>query len=191
MPPRRQTNPGDNSNPNMAQILHLLQQQTAMLAQQQNQPPPPPELVPVVFKAFQSVKPPEFKGTTNPIEARNWLKEMEKAFALVKVGDEQKTEYASYFLKAEANDWWESMKMLEEEGIITWQRFTELFLEKYLPRYLQDQMEVKFLELKQEGMTAEYESKFTELSQFFPEYVDSEAKKAKKVSAWPKAMDQK
>lgn len=106
MPPRRQTNIDDSSNPNIAQILHLLQQQTAMLAQhQQNPPPPPPKPVPVAFKAFQSVKPPEFKGTANPIEARGWLKEIERAFSLVKVEENQKTEYASYFLKAEANDW--------------------------------------------------------------------------------------
>ena len=27
------------------------------------------------FKAFQSLRPPEFKGTADPVEARSWLKE--------------------------------------------------------------------------------------------------------------------
>ena len=181
MPPRKQNTQQETTDPTMAQILQLLQQQTAILAQQQQDAVQLPEPTPVTFKAFQSVHPPEFKGTVNPIEARAWLKEIEKAFTLVRVGEDQKTNFASYFLKAEANDWWDSVKTLENEEIITWERFTELFLEKYLPKYLQDQMEIKFLELKQEDMTvAEYEMKFTELSKFVPEYVDTEPKKAKR-----------
>ncbi|KAL8148236.1 hypothetical protein AgCh_005552 [Apium graveolens] len=38
----------------------------------------------VSFKSFQAVKPPEFKGEVDPIAARIWLKEMEKAFVLTK-----------------------------------------------------------------------------------------------------------
>ena len=61
------------------------------------------------------------------------------------------------------------------------ERFTELFLEKYFPRYMQNQMELKFFELKQENLTvAEYETKFTELARFVPEYVNTEEKKAKR-----------
>ena len=38
------------------------------------------------------------------------------------------------------------MKALENIGVITWERFTELFLEKYFPDYMQNQMELKFFE---------------------------------------------
>ena len=49
-----------------------------------------------------------------------------------------------------------------------------MFLDKYFPRYMQTQMETKFFELKQDNMTVgEYEKKFTELSRFMGEYVDS------------------
>ncbi|XP_074336234.1 uncharacterized protein LOC141673388 [Apium graveolens] len=41
---------------------------------------------------------------------------MEKAFTLIQVSDDSKTHYASYFLKGEANYWWESTRALEEEG---------------------------------------------------------------------------
>ena len=42
-------------------------------------------------------------------------------------------------------------------------------------------MELKFFELKQENLTvAEYETKFTELARFVPEYVNTEEKKAKR-----------
>ena len=52
-------------------------------------------------------------------------------------------------------------------------------MEKYFPRYMQSQMELKFFELKQESTSVdEYERKFTELTRFVPEYVDTEEKKA-------------
>ncbi|KAL8133754.1 hypothetical protein AgCh_008990 [Apium graveolens] len=42
-------------------------------------------------------------------------------------------------------------------------------------------MEIRFLELKQDKMTvAEYEAKFTELSRFVPEFVNTEEKKARR-----------
>ncbi|KAL8102858.1 hypothetical protein AgCh_027400 [Apium graveolens] len=64
---------------------------------------------------------------------------------------------------------------------LTWEKFTEMFLEKYFPSYMQDQLEMKFLDLRQEDMSvAEYEVKFSELSRFGPEYVNTEAKKAKR-----------
>lgn len=118
----------DQEDPTMTQILRLLQLQTAAL----NQQPQAPRVG--SFKAFQSLHPPEFRGTTDPIKAKSWIKEMEKAFALTEVGENKKTEYASFYLKDEANFWWESSKTLEGNGVITWERFTELFLEKYLPQ---------------------------------------------------------
>ncbi|WOH00701.1 hypothetical protein DCAR_0520075 [Daucus carota subsp. sativus] len=160
------------------QMMELLRTQAAAFAAQQPQQPIEPV---VTFKMFQSMHPPEFKGTADPIEARNWLKEIEKAFELVRVGNEQKTGFVSYFLKGEANYWWDSRKVVEGTGTVTWERFTELFLEKYFPTYMQDQMEVKFLELKHGNMSvADYEAKFTELSRFVPDYVDTEGKRAKR-----------
>ena len=133
------------------------------------------------FKAFQSLRPPEFKGTADPVEARAWLKEMEKSFEILQIADDQKTVFATYMLKGEANFWWESKKNLEGEGIITWERFSKLFLDKYFPKYMEGQMELKFLELKQNNLSvAEYEAKFTELSRFVPEFVNTEEKRARR-----------
>ena len=44
---------------------------------------------------------------------------------------EQKTIFAAYMLKGEANLCWESKKNLEEEDLVTWERFSKLFLDKY------------------------------------------------------------
>ncbi|KAK1403348.1 CCHC-type domain-containing protein [Heracleum sosnowskyi] len=208
MPPRRNTRansstdqegqqntpPMGHLDPVVIKILNTLTQQTTALAQQQqqiqqqqhqqqqHQQQQHQQVLPVVtFKSFQEAKPLEFKGSADPVEAKAWLKEMEKAFTLIEVTGEKKTEYASYFLKNEASYWWETSKALEPEGLITWERFTELFLEKYFPDFMRDQMELKFLELKQGSMTvSQYETKFTELSMFVLTYVDTEKKKAKR-----------
>ena len=47
------------------------------------------------------------------------LKEMEKAFALVRVEENQKSEYASYFLKGEATYWWETIRAPGRSGDCT------------------------------------------------------------------------
>ena len=188
MPPKRKASSNTSQNwdtqdpppmdPTVAQLIQLLQQQTVVLTQQQQRSPAP---IVAIFKSFQDVHPPEFKGTADPIEAKAWLKEIEKAFQLVNVSEDKKTEYASYFLKSEASYWWESTKVLEGEGVVTWPRFTELFLEKYFPNFMKDQMEIKFLELKQGNMSvAEYEAKFSEMARFVPEFVNTDAKKAKR-----------
>ena len=87
--------------------------------QNQNQNPEPPHnVVANAFKAFQSLQPPEFKGTTDPVEARAWLKEMEKSFKILHTADDQKMVFATYMLKGEANFWWESKKNLEGDGVV-------------------------------------------------------------------------
>ncbi|KAL8155679.1 hypothetical protein AgCh_000906 [Apium graveolens] len=181
MPPKKSTQSKENSSslaegPVINEILDLLhqqqQQQLQLIQQVQQQQHQQGELNQTTrFKSFQSVKPPEFKGEVNHVVARNWLKEMEKAFTLMQVNDDLKTDYASYFLKNEANYWWESTRALEGEGPVSWTRFTELFLEKHFPDGLRNQLEVEFLELKQgERSVLEYEAKFTELARLVPEY---------------------
>ncbi|KAL8098384.1 hypothetical protein AgCh_031222 [Apium graveolens] len=132
--------------------------------QQQQQAAAPPA---VTFKQFQAVKPPEFNGSPDPVEANARLKEMEKAFELVGAGIEQKNKFASYFLKGEANYWWEST-------------------------YMKNQMEITFLNLTQGDLTvAEYEAKFTELARFVPDQVDTDEKKARRFEQGLKFWIQK
>ncbi|XP_074363144.1 uncharacterized protein LOC141703561, partial [Apium graveolens] len=160
----------------------------AFLRQQTQNPPtrgvgPQDQQTPstVTFKSFKSLNPPEFKGTTDPVEARVWLREIEKTFEIVDVEEEKKIIFAAYMLKGEANYRWEANKTLETTFPIPWTRFTELFFQKYFPKYMENQMELKFLELKQGNMSvAEYEAKFTELSRFVPYHVDTDEKKAKR-----------
>lgn len=173
---RQGENPVENP---IDQFMNLLRQNLV------NHPNPLPQgnntTAAQAFRAFKSLKPPEFQGSADPVEARDWLKEMEKSFEILSIEEAQKTVFATYLLKGEANYWWEAKKNMEVDAIITWQRFVQIFLEKYFPRFMENQMELKFLELKQNSLSvAEYEAKFTELSRFVPEFVNTEEKKSRR-----------
>ncbi|KAL8108297.1 hypothetical protein AgCh_024666 [Apium graveolens] len=180
----------DYWKPYNSKINDIAKQQRTLQQQFENQdncdpyqppdPPVPPRQV-ITFKAFQNVNPPAFQDTTDPVIANTWIREMERAFELVQLGDDQKTPYATYFLKGEVIYWWDSVKAMEANQQVSWERFKKLFLEKYYLKYMQNQMELKFLELKQGSMTVlEYEKKFTELSRFVTKYTNSEEEKAKR-----------
>ncbi|XP_074342156.1 uncharacterized protein LOC141679593 [Apium graveolens] len=149
---------------------------------QQTLPPLPhaaSQTTATAFRAFKSLKPPEFLESADLVQAHAWLKEIEKSFEILGVEERHKTIFTSYMLKGEANYWWESKRNLKTDAVIPLVRFTRLFLEKYFPKFMETQMEIKFLELKQDKMTtAEYVAKFTELSWFVPEFMNMEAKKA-------------
>ena len=88
----------------------------------------------------------------------------------------------SLLLNEEANYWWEANQVLEESSVISRNRFTKLFLKKYVPKHLENHIELKFLEPKQESMlVAEHEAKFMELSKFIPHRVNTDEKKAKSL----------
>ncbi|KAL8120606.1 hypothetical protein AgCh_017684 [Apium graveolens] len=100
--------------------------QTGRLLNQhrQNQPPvagaPPARQAQNVatFKSFKSLNPPEFHGTSEPIAARVWLREVEKTFEIVGVENDKKTLFAAYMLKGEASYWWEAKRNLEGTDVI-------------------------------------------------------------------------
>ena len=51
---------------------------------------------------FKKLAPPAFKGTIEPLEADNWIMEMEKAFAVQECHDDEKIHYIAYLLQGEA-----------------------------------------------------------------------------------------
>ena len=188
MPPRRRQrnqeaeshneNEGGPNNP-MQEFVNLL---TAAFNQAGGRAPAGPRVArTTTFKEFKSVGPPEFKGTTDPMEAQTWVKEIEKAFVITNVAEAQKTSFATYMMKGEANYWWEAHQGGAGAEAVTWEQFKKVFFENYFPTSMQGRMEIKFLELKQGDMTVpQYAAKFNELARFAPHQVDTEERKARR-----------
>nr|CAN68039.1 hypothetical protein VITISV_018924 [Vitis vinifera] len=121
------------------------------------------------FNDFKKLGPPYFFGATDPTEAEAWILKMEKFFGVIDCSEEQKASYAAF------------MRLLEDQGPITWRQFREAFYKKYFPDSVRRQKVGEFIRLEQGDMiVAHYEAKFTELSRFSPQLIATEEEKALK-----------
>ena len=64
---------------------------------------------------FLKIAPKPFVGTTNPVEAENWIDEMEKAFQGSQCPEKEKVDYAVYLLQDSARHWWKSVERNEKD----------------------------------------------------------------------------
>ena len=55
-----------------------------------------------IYGLLNQRPPPEFSGTTDPIEADEWLRSVDTTMRLLQMTDQEKVEYASYLLKGDA-----------------------------------------------------------------------------------------
>ncbi|XP_057476958.1 uncharacterized protein LOC130764673 [Actinidia eriantha] len=138
-----------------------------------------------LHEEFMKLNPPEFVGAIDPLVAEEWLKKLDAIFEVMEVTDEQKLTLATFMLRGEARNWWESMRRMQNaqpEGVpISWQRFVDIFNDQYFPRIYRMQKEQEFMSLKKGTISVgEYEEKFTALSRFAPEMVRTEELKCRR-----------
>src|SRR3954469_20863488 len=104
---------------------------------------------------------------------------MENNLAVAAVGNNEKVLYATHYLTDTARSWWEGMRARLPEGqVLTWAEFSEKFRKAHIPTALIRRMKDEFLHLKHGGMTEiGYLDRFTQLSRYAPEEVDTEEKR--------------
>ena len=149
----------------------------ALAANMGHQPGGPRDKIADVVETFRRQKPPTFSGSTNPIQADNWIRETEMAFELMTCSETQKVICATHMLKESAMHWWDSAKRAHTTAgnLMTWTQFKEIFNDKYFPLSLRSAKEAEFLHLKQGNMTlVEYDQKFEELCRYAPREVSNE-----------------
>ncbi|XP_066165912.1 uncharacterized protein [Oryza sativa Japonica Group] len=101
-------------NPTVTQMMTMMMQQMQqhhhqMLQQvQQNQQfgPPPSHLSKLLD--FLRIQPPTFSSTTNPMEANDWLRAIEKKLNLLQCNDQEKVAFATHQLQGPASAWWDN-----------------------------------------------------------------------------------
>ncbi|MQM00948.1 hypothetical protein Taro_033696 [Colocasia esculenta] len=139
---------------------------------------------PSIMERFKRMAPPSFKGKSQPLLAKSWLREIEKIFRAIRCAEEDKVSLATYMLQERADVWWSSSLRTRFEdgaGKVAWDEFVRLFRAKFVPEHIQDKMEQEFLALTQGSMTVlEYEARFAELSKYAPHIVADDRRKAKK-----------
>ncbi|XP_059670062.1 uncharacterized protein LOC132315717 [Cornus florida] len=95
--------------------------------------------------------------------------------------DHLKIILATYKFPMDAKVWWKSIANQYKIEEMSWDRFKELFYEKYFPLSKRWELQDQFHNLIHGNMSvAEYENNFTSLSRFAPEVVRDEANKTRK-----------
>lgn len=85
-----------------------------------------------VMDELHKYKPAPFKGSPNPLDADNWLLEMEKRMELLEVEDRLRVKIATYYLQDAAGHWWTVTKTKEGMQKLTWNEFQGTFPPKVL-----------------------------------------------------------
>ena len=81
----------------------------------------------------------EFRGTTDPTMAEEWLREIERIFGVMDCSEERKVSIASFLLKGRALNWWESYISRQPQGAtVTWPDFRREYYQQYFTDRYQD-----------------------------------------------------
>ncbi|MQL77344.1 hypothetical protein Taro_009756 [Colocasia esculenta] len=170
----------------MQGLVHAMQTQAQTTAALQAQAPAHEAVfrgMPMM-EMFRRMTPPFFKGESDPILAKSWLRETEKIFRAIRCAEEERMTLATYMLQERADVWWSSVLRTQfANGAmeVAWAEFIHLFRPKYISEHVQNRMEQEFLTLTQGSMSLlEYEARFAELSKYAPHIVADERRKVKK-----------
>ncbi|XP_059639333.1 uncharacterized protein LOC132281673 [Cornus florida] len=123
-----------------------------------------------------------FEGGADPMVADDYMEQVETQLASMDVTEDHlKITLATYKFTKDAKFWWKSITNQYKIEEMSWDRFKELFYEKYFPASNRWELKNQFIGLIQGNMSVtEYENKFTSLSRFAPEMVSNEVDKVRK-----------
>ena len=128
---------------------------------------------------FQRTNPPIFSSSQDPMEAEDWLREIEKKLSIAQCSDREKVLYASYQLNGPASIWWDNLLVIQPAGhTLTWEEFTEAFREAHIPEGVMMLKQQEFLALKQgRKSVTEYLHEFNSLARYAPDDVSTDLRR--------------
>ena len=127
-------------------------------------------------------RPPTFSSSSEPLDADDWLRSIEKKLTITRCDDREKVLYAAHQLEGTATEWWESYcTIYEDHQSITWAKFSEAFRQIHIPDGKVKMKKNEFRELRQGNMSVgEYLNKLTQLSRYAPEDVATDDARQKR-----------
>jgi hypothetical protein len=87
-------------------------------------------------------RPPVFTNASDPLEADDWLKAVEKQLNITQCSDLEKVLYASGQLQGATQEWWESYQYGHPNNAppIPWKEFTNSFKSYHIPEGLRTEI---------------------------------------------------
>ncbi|KAL5552052.1 hypothetical protein UlMin_018481 [Ulmus minor] len=102
-----------------------------------------------LYARFGKMKPTEFAGSTNPLEAEEWLSSIETILEFMRLTDQERVSCASFMLKKDARHWWATVKVTRDVTEMTWADFVSEFNQKYYNSAILRAQQDEFMNLKQ------------------------------------------
>src|SRR3954471_7765410 len=133
----------------------------------------------VPIQDFIILTPPVFRCSSEPLDADDWLRSLERKLETAHVAPSDRVLFAAYFLEGAALQWWENFVAMQPVGhVVTWQEFSDDFRGYHIPDQLMERKREQFCNLTQGKMSVhEYRTEFTRLARYAQEEVSTDAKK--------------
>lgn len=124
----------------------------------------------VTLAEFLKLKPPTFSGSSVSEDPQRFIDGLERLWRALGCSDVRAVELTSYQLEGVAHDWFDTVTHGRQMGSspMAWKEFSELFMARFLPQSVRDQLAHEFEIFEQtEGMSvSEYSARFTQLSRY-------------------------
>ncbi|XP_059636028.1 uncharacterized protein LOC132278241 [Cornus florida] len=132
-----------------------------------------------LISGFSKLMPMMFEGGADLMVVDDYIDQVETHLTFMDVTDDYvKIVLATYKFSKDAKLWWKSFTNQYKVEEMSWEKFKELFYEKYFLVTKRWELRDQFNGLIQGNMSMmEYENKFTSLSRFAPEMVSNEVDK--------------
>ena len=125
------------------------------------------------------LRPPTFDSSEDPLEADDWLREINKKLDIIHARGSDRVLLAAHQLIRTAGEWWDNYSHASENPKnIIWEEFQEAFHEYHIPEGIMEMKEEEFRNLKQGAMTVvQYIRKFMKLFHYAIVDIDTDKKK--------------
>src|SRR3954462_2580104 len=122
----------------------------------------------VSIQDFIFLKPPVFRCSSEPLEADDWLRSIERKLDTAHVAPDDRVIFVVYFLEGAAFQWWENYVAMQPDGhVVTWQEFCVAFRGYHILDELMESKKEEFCNLSQGEMSIhEYVREFTRLARY-------------------------
>ena len=99
---------------------------------------------------LQRTNPTIFSHTDKPLEADDWLRDIERKLVIAQCTDQEKVLYAPHYFSGRVASWWENLCHTHPNGEdITWEQFKEGFPGAHIPNSIMKLKKQEFEDLKQ------------------------------------------
>ena len=179
----------DNVMRGLRHVTRVVETLANVVADRERRDPLPHTVAPMVggdipIGRFQRYAPPIFTGTDPSEDPQQFLDEIWRRCEAIGCTDHRSVILASFRLQGNvALSWYDSKKKERPAGAApwSWEEFSTMFLERFMPESTMEARAVEFELLKQGQMTVtEYDIRFTELSKYGSHMIPNERKKIKR-----------